>query len=188
MRDVLNETELAALKAQVEALVAKESQNATVTLYNDLTEILGQKPTDADIELFNLLIYTGADAASATERAKTGFSVALDDTGAAALSALVLKARSASQVLTVVDSINLDFNFNVTDSDATAGTDYADTDFTLEDQRLVLVTYKKADGSLVKFILNYNIFDVEVKLDGVTYPIESYGFVRIDSNTAGGEG
>ena len=199
VRNVLNETELAALRQQVEDLVAKESQNATVTLYTDLTAILGQKPTNADVDLFNLLIYTGIDKATITTRAKTGFSVALDDEKAAALADLVLAARSDKdaegneklrQVLTVVNSVNIDFNFNVTDSDATAGTGYADTDFTLEDQRLVLVTYKKADGSLVKFILNYNIFDVEVKLDGKTYAIESYGFVRIDCNTttAGGEG
>ena len=32
----------------------------------------------------------------------------------------------------------------------------------------------------VSFVLNYNIFDVKVVLDGKTYIIPSYDFVRID--------
>ena len=43
----------------------------------------------------------------------------------------------------------------------------------------MLVTYEKKDGTLVNFILNYNIFDVEVKLNGTTYPIESYNYITI---------
>ena len=110
-----------------------------------------------------------------------------DAAKAADLGTLIEAARVNKIVLAVIGGeVDAGFDFNRTDSDALAGTDYAGTDYTLDDERLVLVTYQKTDGTLVKFILNYNIFDVTVKLDGKTYTIGSYDYVSI--RTTGGEG
>jgi hypothetical protein len=84
-----------------------------------------------------------------------------------------------------VESVEIDYNFNRTDSEATDKENYVTTAYTLNDERLVMVTYSDktaTSGSTktVSFVLNYNIFDVKVVLDGKTYIIPSYDFVRID--------
>ena len=79
----------------------------------------------------------------------------------------------------VAEAVEIDYNFNRTNSEATDPANYETTAYTLNDERLVMVTYAN-DAKNVSFVLNYNIFDVNVTLDGVTYTIPSYGFVRID--------
>lgn len=66
----------------------------------------------------------------------------------------------------------------LTDSYA-ADEDYDYTAFTADDN-LVLVTYSNGERE-VSFILNYNVYSVNVKLDGVQInePIEKYGFHKI---------
>ncbi len=85
----------------------------------------------------------------------------------------------------VAETVEINYDFNQTTSEATDAKNYVSTAYTLDDERLVLVTYSnetatKAATKSVSFILNYNIFDVKVTLDGTTYTIPSYGFVRID--------
>jgi len=66
----------------------------------------------------------------------------------------------------------------VTDSFA-EDKDYVYTDFTSDNGNVTLVTYRKGDHE-VKFILNYNIYSVDVRLDAENiYTIERHGFVRI---------
>lgn len=67
------------------------------------------------------------------------------------------------------------------------GTDveYDYTDNTIDNGNTVRVTYqlKGADGTVVdtvQFLLNFNIYSVEVKLDGEVYQLGKYDFVRID--------
>ena len=56
---------------------------------------------------------------------------------------------------------------------------YVYTNFTLNDGNVTMVTYKKGD-SKVRFILNYNNFDVTVKLsDGEVYHLGAYGYQTI---------
>ena len=59
--------------------------------------------------------------------------------------------------------------------------DYDHTDYTVDNDLIVMVTYRHDDGRETSFILNYNIYAVEVTLaDGeAPYVIEKYGFVRI---------
>jgi len=45
--------------------------------------------------------------------------------------------------------------------------------------RIVMVTYSNGTEN-VRFILNYNTYDVTVKVDGNEVPVEGYGFVRVD--------
>ena len=86
----------------------------------------------------------------------------------------------------VCDSVEIEYNFNVTDSKATDGEDYVSTAYTLNDERIVMVTYSdatktSAETKRVSFVLNYNIFGVKVNIDGTVYEIPSYGYVRIDN-------
>ena len=188
LAEPMDADELADFKAELEALVLELSDNTTVTLYNDIKALLGTAPTDQQIAALNILIRSDADADTAAVQSRIAAIFGLTDAAKAAdLGTLIEAARVNKIVLAVIGGeVDAGFDFNRTDSDALAGTDYAGTDYTLDDERLVLVTYQKTDGTLVKFILNYNIFDVTVKLDGKTYTIGSYDYVSI--RTTGGEG
>ncbi len=65
----------------------------------------------------------------------------------------------------------------VTVSDATAD-DYVMTEYTSDLNNIVLVTYSNGSDS-VRFILNYNIYDIVVRLDGVTYEIPMFGYAKV---------
>ncbi|MBO7292906.1 MAG: hypothetical protein J6V07_03120 [Clostridia bacterium] len=190
--------------AKVAELLAFVESNASVekgALVSALAAILGHTPTADEIDAFNEMIYLSGlddnDGAKRAERANAfTFTLATGElaTGeakeakVAELLALVKDCIENKQILVVPDSVEIAFDFNETASNATSGADYADTDYTLEDERLILVTYKKTDGTLVRFVLNYNIFDVTVKLDGKEYTLEPYSAERIDPKTTGGEG
>ena len=59
--------------------------------------------------------------------------------------------------------------------------DYVYTDYTVDNDLIVLVTYEHEDGRRTSFILNYNLYSVEVTIDGVVYSsIPKYGFVEIN--------
>ena len=57
------------------------------------------------------------------------------------------------------------------------------TDYTDKSGRIVLVTYGKGNDR-VHFVLNYNTYDVTVRLEGVNggeaFKVSSYGFRRIN--------
>ena len=57
--------------------------------------------------------------------------------------------------------------------------DYVKTKYTLENNKVVIVTYRDGE-STVKFVLNYNIYTVDVRIDGVVYTLDKYEYVRID--------
>ncbi len=85
----------------------------------------------------------------------------------------------------VAETVEIVYDFNQTTSEATDSANYVSTAYTLNDERLVMVTYSNETATasatkLVSFVLNYNIFDVKVTIDGTTYTIPSYSFVRID--------
>lgn len=63
-----------------------------------------------------------------------------------------------------------------TTSEATADkADYEHTLYTLDDGMIVMVTYENG----VSIILNYNVYAVTVTLNGTTYTLDAYGYVRI---------
>ena len=187
--DKLSAEELAEVEAKVRAIIDANSDNTTFNVYGALAEIFGQDPIASDVALFNQMIYAQMPATRVETLAKDQFSVgALDDAKVAAVVDLVASCSTAEQVLAVVTDLDIDYDFNETTSSATDGAYYDETVYTLKDERLVLVTYEKLDGTEVKFILNYNIFTVKVILDGQTYVLDSYDWVRIDENSVGGEG
>ena len=69
----------------------------------------------------------------------------------------------------------------VTDSVAT-DKNYDHTDYTVDNNMVTIVTYLDPDTQhTVRFILNYNIYSVTVKLaDGSVYTIDKYDYVKID--------
>ncbi|MBO5907751.1 MAG: hypothetical protein J6Q85_06350 [Clostridia bacterium] len=89
------------------------------------------------------------------------------------ISGVVAKYDQQYPEASATDTVNLlasdvvytsKYNY-VTDSVANAE-DYAATDFTCDNGNVVIVTYKEASsGKTVKFILNYNGFAVDVRLD-----------------------
>lgn len=56
---------------------------------------------------------------------------------------------------------------------------YISTEYTLDNDKVVIVTYQRGDD-VVRFILNYNIYTVNVRLDGVVYTLDKYDYVRIE--------
>ena len=63
-------------------------------------------------------------------------------------------------------------------SDCLDGDDYVVTDYTLDNGKVAIVTYQKGE-STVRFILNYNIYTVNVRLDGKVYTLDKYAYVRV---------
>lgn len=65
----------------------------------------------------------------------------------------------------------------ITDSLATDA-DYVYTDFTV-DRDIILVTYENDEGDRVQFLLNYNIYTVEVALDGQLISLPKYSYKKL---------
>ena len=58
--------------------------------------------------------------------------------------------------------------------------DYRETDYSVMGGSVTMVTYRRGDDT-VRFILNYNSFDITVRLsEAEVYELDSYGCVRID--------
>jgi hypothetical protein len=58
--------------------------------------------------------------------------------------------------------------------------DYVETDYSITNGNITMVTYRLGDDT-VRFILNYNSFDVNVTLSATeAYELPAYGCVRID--------
>jgi hypothetical protein len=76
-----------------------------------------------------------------------------------------------------VDNIFASYNLlpTETDSEATAGDDYNRTKYTLDDGMIVMVTYEGGTA----FILNYNVYDVSVTVNGQTYVLPAYAYQQI---------
>ena len=57
--------------------------------------------------------------------------------------------------------------------------EYEKTVYTLDNNKVVIVTYSNGENT-VRFILNYNIYTVDVRIDGELYTLDKYEYVRID--------
>ncbi len=77
-----------------------------------------------------------------------------------------------------VDLSGFESNYQyVTDSDA-FDENYDRTDYTV-DRNVVLVTYTGKNGDTRQFLLNYNIFAVDVTINGTTIRIDKYDYKRL---------
>ena len=88
-----------------------------------------------------------------------------------------------------VAAFEVDFSFYVTDSEATDKDGYKETNYTIDNGNVVMVTYQKGTEK-VNFILNYNSYAVRVTYENplvegdepTLYTIPSGGYIVIDYN------
>ena len=74
-----------------------------------------------------------------------------------------------------IDPFEVDFSFYVTNSEATDAKGYVNTNYTVDNGNVVMVTYKKGTET-VNFILNYNSYAVTVRMNGEQIPVGSYDY------------
>ena len=89
----------------------------------------------------------------------------------------------ASNVVTVsVDTLDYESKYQYVTGSTARDDNYEYTDYTADNDLIVMVTYQDKDGNKRSFILNYNIYAVEVVLEEGAEPItiEKYSFARID--------
>ena len=105
----------------------------------------------------------------------------------AAIDAIIAKYTSEYPVKDAATDYTVTVNANeyeskysfLTDSFAT-DEDYKYTDYTSDIGNVVLVTYTGANGETVQFVLNYNIYSVNIRLEsGEIVTLDKYGYQRI---------
>jgi hypothetical protein len=70
--------------------------------------------------------------------------------------------------------------FNAVTYSACTDKDYSKTDYTCDLGNVVIVTYSNDSGDSVSYILNYNIYDVEVRLEnGEVISLAKYEYKEI---------
>lgn len=74
-----------------------------------------------------------------------------------------------------VAAFEVDFSFYVTDSEATDKDGYKETNYTIDNGNVVMVTYQKGTEK-VNFILNYNSYAVTVRMNGEVLEVGSYAY------------
>ncbi len=81
-----------------------------------------------------------------------------------------------------VESIDYESEYRYVTGSCARDEDYEYTDYTVDNDLIVMVTYANEAGDTRSFILNYNIYAVEVTLEDGEEPrvIEKYSFDRID--------
>ena len=81
-----------------------------------------------------------------------------------------------------INSIDYDSQYKYVTGSLAEDDDYVHTDYTVDNDLIVVVVYKNNEGKTRTFILNYNIYSVEVNLDDNTAPyiIGKYGFQVIE--------
>ena len=162
-------------------------KSAIAAAYDEMRE------NDANIGLglkvtvdFDALIAVAKDMLNLTdeELVSSGLSDALE----------TLKSSYESEYCGVSgkDSVELTFNSvayeskyeYTTDSFATDGADYVYTDFTVDNRLVTRVTYRDAaSGDEVQFIINYNIYGVNVRLsDGTVIEVGATSFYPVGLN------
>lgn len=91
--------------------------------------------------------------------------------------------NSANEAAYVLNFAGIEYDAKydyVTDSNATDGAGYDKTDYSVDNDSIVIVTYTNGEDT-VRFILNYNIYKVRVKFeDGTMYDLDKLGYVKID--------
>ena len=86
---------------------------------------------------------------------------------------------AAENIVTVrVDTIDYESKYQYVTESTARDENYDHTDYTVDNDLIVMVTYQKGEDT-VSFILNYNIYSVEVTLEGrEPIIIEKYGFYK----------
>ncbi len=80
------------------------------------------------------------------------------------------------------ESLEYSSSYDLTTDSFAFDIDYDTTEYTVDNHLVTMVTYENpTNGDQVKFIINYNVYDVTVALDENTYyTIGTYDYIRID--------
>ena len=70
-------------------------------------------------------------------------------------------------------------DYNHSESEADSGDTYVTTKYTIDDGSIVMVTYSNGERN-VRFIINYNLYDIIAIINGNKISVDAYGFVRLD--------
>ena len=130
--------------------------------------ILGERvPTEEEAEDDRLEAEAAAQAQAEADEAKYQ----------KALKKLKLEARRNGQNPDAVTLNKEEYlaSLGMGNTDDNEETEYVRTKYTTDEGKIAVVTYSNG----VKFVLNFNSFDVTVEYDGETYTIDSLGFVKI---------
>ena len=81
-----------------------------------------------------------------------------------------------------VNALDYESDYRYVTGSTARDDNYERTDYTVSNDLIVMVTYQHKDGRTRSFILNYNIYSVEVRLEGMedSIIIGKYGFARLD--------
>lgn len=154
-----------------------------------VTESLTDFANGVRVDYYNKDITVSIDRAALEAAIAELTGAALSDAQVAILDAFVAEycTDNPDADTCVINSFsnNVKMKDNTTDSFA-QDEDYKITDYTDKSGRIVLVTYQKGNDR-VHFVLNYNTYDVMVRLEGVNggeaFVVSSYGFRRINGTT-----
>ena len=144
-----------------------------------ITEIFNNNDIDDPYFDKKVSIVVDRDAVLASMEASLGYAPTADLI--AIVDAYIAERSDATgDEVGTVTSVKLEYTLPTTDSFATDGEGYVHTKYTDSNGGIIMVTYAKGDD-VVRFILNYNSFAVQVRLPGEAEArvIESYAFVRL---------
>ncbi len=173
------------LEARLAYVLGEELTN---TDKEDIAECLESFQNGVPFEnLYGKIATVAIDRAKLEEEIAKRTGEALTDDQSALLDAFVADycTENPDAYTVIIDTLsdNVKKKSNQTASHAQMGDAYEITDYTDNSGRIVLVTYGKGDER-VHFVLNYNTYDVNVRLDGVNgnevFKVPSYGFRRIN--------
>ena len=181
------ESNLNAIKAEFISEVNKAIESAIDDAYDAMFGIAGENDRGINLKVDVESLLTLAHARFELDEDEVlgaDFEQALADIVAYYENEIKIDEVNGYEV--VVDDTVIDYESKydyVTGSLATDGKSYVKTDYTVDNDLIVMVTYKNSEGKTRTFILNYNIYAVEINLPGADEPIiiEKYGFHRNDA-------
>lgn len=175
-------TNLNALKAEFIDQLDKAIAAAVDAAHDDMYET-------GDNRGINLQVDVDALVEIARAQFELDGDVSLDDV-AASINALIEEyndefgsyADPINGYLVEIDTLTYESVYKYVTGSIATDKNYEKTDYTVDNNLIVMVTYANDEGKTRTFILNYNIYDVEVVLAAGEDPIVigKYGFHRID--------
>lgn len=80
------------------------------------------------------------------------------------------------------DSVEYKSKYSYLTDSSAFDSDYVFTDYTVDNGNVVMVTYSNGTDT-VHFLLNYNVYSVNVKLDDThSFTLQKYSYIKLDSN------
>ena len=175
-------TDTAAVETEVSYMLGNRlSETDQALIASILAEYAAAGTVDGMDDTVGKTVYVKIDRAGVIASLEATLGSKLTEAQLAAVDAFIAEKAATGDYAGSMDAVDLNYTKQETDSDSTNASDYVSTKYTDDRGSVVLVTYGKGDKK-VQFILNYNAFDVKVRLTegGEQITVSSYGFVRLD--------